>query len=150
MKSYKIIVLLGVLAIGLYSWYYISTPADSSKPSHLSGVIITAPPEFFVVATENPGEDLSTQEAADEIENILIKYPAPGRIGLKYSSGGGDAYLLVDRYEETIQQLAANANGTAVQTTWKGNIDQRIQWCKEHGDFTVEGLPEPITRNLYH
>lgn len=150
MKSYKIIVALGVLAAALYVWYYFSKPSESARPSHLSGVIITAPPEFFIVPTTSPEKDLSAREAADEIEDILIKYPAQAKLGLKYSSEGGDAYLLVDRSEETIQQLAANSYGTAVQTTWKGNVDQRIQWCKEHGDFTVEGLPEPVSRNLYH
>jgi len=150
MKAYKIIVLVGVFAAALYVSYYFSKPAESSKPSHLSGVIITAPPEFFIVSTATPEKDLTNREAAAEMEDILIKYPSQLKLALKYSSGGGEAYLLVDRTEETIQQLAANAYGTAVQTTWKGNIEQRIQWCKEHGDFTVEGLSEPVSRNLYH
>lgn len=150
MKYFKLIVLLGAFAAAIYVWYYFSKPAENTKLSHLSGVIITAPPEFYIVSPENPARELSLPQAAAEAERILRENPGRDKIGLKFISGGGEAYLLIDRANETIQLLAANTYGTAVQTTWKGNIRRRIEWCIEHGNFSAEGLSQPVSRNLYH
>jgi hypothetical protein len=139
-----------MLAAALYVWYYFSQPAENTKLSHLSGVIISAPPEFYVVAWEKPGEEILLQDAAEKMEQILRKFVDQKKISLKFTSGGGDSYLLINRVDNTVKLLAANAYGTAVQTTWKGYINKRLQWCKEHGSFTVEGLPEPLSKNLYH
>jgi hypothetical protein len=150
MRHFKLIVLLGVMAASIYVWYYFSKPSNTTKLSHLSGVIISAPVEFYVVSSKNSGKELSLPEAAAEMEKILQQFAHQEKIGLKFSGRGGDTYLLIDRVDNTIQLLAANAYGTAVQTTWRGYINERIQWCKEHGSFTTEGLPEPVSKNLYH
>ena len=150
MKYFKIAVLLALLAAALYVWYYFSQPAGDTKLSHLSGVIISAPPEFYVVSSEKYGEETPLSEAAVEMEKILKKFVDQEKIGLKFTSGGGDSYLLINRSDNIIQLLAANAYGTAVQTTWRGHIHERLEWCKENGSLTTEGLPKPVSRNLYH
>jgi len=151
MNTKKILGITIVFAlIVLMLFTIVSALRTTRQPAALAGVILTPPPGYLIIPHENNDTVLSLKQIANELDKILKQHPEEKKICLKYTILGKNSFVLVDLTNDIIQKMAANATGTVVQTTWKRNVNERIRWCQRNGNFTPEGLAEPVSRNLYH
>jgi len=104
-------------------------------------VILRAPQGFVV---EKIGES-TLAAAAAELRSVV-----GDRVGLEFSDGGGRAILLADRVEQEITEMRAARTGTLVERTWSGDLERRLAWAADNGNFDVPGLPPATGKNLYH
>jgi hypothetical protein len=49
-----------------------------------------------------------------------------------------------------VVEMRASRSGTIVERRWDGEIERRLDWAVENGNFDVPGLPPPTGKNLYH
>jgi hypothetical protein len=134
------VLILGVLAA--FGWYFVSQ-LGSGPTDDLAGVMLAPPPGYAIVER---GE-LTRTVAAAEFESQVQR---SGKAGLHFKSEGSEIYWLADVEGDFLEERSAGPGGTRVQTVWKGRIRERLAWARSHGDFTVPGLPEPESKNLYH
>lgn len=148
MKKIAGVVVVLIFAYMLYFSFSMNQP--SPRDSGPAGVILAPPPSFYMVDMDNHDADLLPTEAAQALVKIRQANPEKGQIGLSYQLNGKKAFFLADFLEDKLQQTVANTYGTAVQTTWKGEVEKRLSWARTKGSFDVPGLTEPQSRNLYH
>lgn len=141
-------VLLGLLAVYGFGRFFLSQLGAGRAPEP-AGVIQTAPPDFHIVDLLEQGEK-SPAEAAEALEALLLARPRGGKVGVKFRHAGGEVYWLADTGADTLEERAAGASGTRVQTVWQSGILRRLEWARTHGDPAAPGLPAPERRNLYH
>jgi hypothetical protein len=79
-----------------------------------------------------------------------VSRPGGGKVGVRFQRQGAVVYWLADVKGDVLEELAAGASGTRVQTQWRGELPARLAWARSHGDFNVPGLPAPESKNLYH
>jgi hypothetical protein len=111
-----------------------------------AGVLAGPPPGFEVVERGT----IPPQQAAAELAALLDARPGPRRVGIRFERPGAAVYWLADSGADTLEEQAAGASGTRVQTVWSGHLRDRLRWARTHGDPAAPGLPEPERRNLYH
>ncbi|HQV32014.1 MAG TPA: hypothetical protein PKV71_09065 [Calditrichia bacterium] len=140
--------IIGIILLGaLYYAFSRNTATGKGGPS---GVILAPPPEFTMTDIEDRAQALTPEMAAQRLALLQAQDPRQEQIGLRYHVEGRLAFFLADFRADQLQHTLANEYGTAVQTTWKGAIRQRLEWAQKEGSFEVPGLSDPITRNLYH
>jgi hypothetical protein len=138
-------VLVGLLALWGFGRFFVSQLGRPRAPEP-AGVISAAPPGFHIVER---GE-LAPAQAADELQALLLARPAGSRVGIRFRHAGAEVYWLADAGAGTLEERAAGAAGTRVQTVWRGHLVERLQWARTHGEPSVPGLPGPERKNLYH
>jgi hypothetical protein len=141
------LIAIALLVLGLYAGgqYYLSQ-LGKTRASEPGSVEKSVPPGYVVV---NRGE-LTHEAAAAALRDLLDRRPSRDKLGIHYTSNGDDVHLIADRKAEVIERWSAGPGGTLVDSVWRGSLDRRLAWGREHGDFTVPDLPPPETRNLYH
>ena len=89
-------------------------------------------------------------EAALQLAALLDAQPR--RVALRFlRAGGGAVYWLADPAADLLEERAAGASGTRVQTVWPGHLHDRLRWAQAHGgDPAAPGLPLAERHNLYH
>ena len=150
MKSAKTVlyalVLLG--AIVAFGWFFVSqlnSGSSGGRTDGLAGVLLSAPPGFAIVER---GE-LSPTDAAAELASLALQ-PGAGKVGLKFQRQGALVYWLANVPADQLEERAAGASGTRMQTVWQGGMRDRLSWARVHGDFEAPGLVGGEKRNLYH
>ena len=147
MKIFRALAAILVAALALYGFgRFFLSQLGAGRALEPPGVIQAAPPDFHVVER---GE-LSAAEAADALATLLLARPPGGKVGVKFQRAGSVVYWLADTRPDHLEESAASAAGTRVQTVWRGHIPERLQWARAHGDPAAPGLPPPEKRNLYH
>ena len=134
-----------VILIGIYAALSLDSTVEQDKPT---GVLLAAPPDYSLLS--RTVEAMSINEAAIRLLNSLDDMPEQKKVALKYLQDGTEQLLLVDTGEDVIYNNAFNANGTIVQTTWRGSARQRLITAGRDGNLSPEGLEGPSRRNLYH
>jgi len=135
----------------LFLWIFFSIPRQTGKKvSRLSGVILAPPPGFYIVSLGNPDQEPALKQIAETLKTIIGQNSGKKKLGLQFNHSGGESFFLVDFSNAFIRKTAANTSGTVVQTTWKGSVNKRIDWCIKNGNFTPPTLSGPEIRNLYH
>src|SRR4051812_41179528 len=92
-------------------------------------------------------------EAAARLAALLDARPEPRQVAVRFerSGGAGSVYWLADSRADQLEERAANASGTRLQTVWPGHLRDRLRWAQTHaGDPAAPGLPPPDRHNLYH
>lgn len=148
MKPLKFIVyaLLLVGALAGFGWFFVSQLSSGpGRSDELAGVLLSAPPGYAMVER---GE-LSSTAAAAELEAQALR-PGAGKVGLHFQRKGSDIYWLADSGEDVLEERAATASGTRLQTLWRGGVRERLSWARTHGTFDAPGLPPGEQKNLYH
>jgi hypothetical protein len=138
-------VLLGLLALYGFGRFFFSQLGRPRAPEP-AGVIAAPPPDYHVV---DRGA-ITPAQAADALQGLILARPQPSKIGIKFESGGSTVYWLADTGADVLEERAAGASGTRVQTVWHGHVVDRLQWARTHGDPSAPGLPAPERKNLYH
>ncbi len=145
MKTLKagVYVLIIAGALAGFGWFFVSQlggrPAEGP-----AGVLLTPPPGYALVERGEMTPTVAAAELADQ-----VKASRTDRVGLKFQRNGSTVYWLADVSGDQLEELAG-ANGTRVQTVWRGGLRQRLAWGRGHGDFAAPGLPAPEQKNLYH
>jgi hypothetical protein len=139
-------VLLGLLALYGFGRFFFSQIGRPRAPE-LAGVIAAPPPDYQVV---DRGA-MTPAQAAEELRGLILARPSSNsKLGIKFASGGSVVYWLADMGADVLEERAAGASGTRVQTVWHGHVLDRLQWARMHGDPSAPGLPAPERKNLYH
>ncbi len=139
---YTIVILGAVVAFG---WFFVSQLGSGGRSDEPAGVMLSPPPGYSIVER---GE-ISPSAAAAELESQTSS-SVSGKVGIRFQRQGSTVYWLADVPGDRIEERAAGASGTRLQTTWSGGLRQRLSWAREHGDFSAPGLPPPERKNLYH
>ncbi|MGH1366248.1 MAG: hypothetical protein ACRBF0_21995 [Calditrichia bacterium] len=135
----------------LVAWTYLTVEVKTDGASEPSGVVLSAPPDYWVVEVEVEAVGSPRIESlAIEALKIISENPQKEQIALKYISDEKPNFFLINLLDEEIQQMAVNKYGTAVQKTWSGKLKERLQHGAKTGLLTPAGMNEPISRNLYH
>jgi hypothetical protein len=147
MKIAKVLggILLALLALYGFGRFFVSQMGASRAPE-LAGVIAAAPADY---AIEDRGE-LAPERAADVLLGSVRAHPPGSKVGIKFRHAGAEMYWLADTGADTLEERAAGAAGTRVQTIWRGHLADRLEWARTHGTPSAPGLPEPEKKNLYH
>jgi len=151
MKIAKVLggILLALLALYGFGRFFVSQMGTPRAPE-LAGVISAAPAGYSIV---DHGE-LAPAAAADTLQALILARPPGSKVGIKFrrvDGVEGEIYWLADTGTETLEERAAGASGTRVQTIWHGHVLDRLRWARLHGgDLSAPGLPEPERKNLYH
>jgi hypothetical protein len=138
-----VLVIAGALAG--FGWFFVSQLGSGRPGDGLAGVLLTPPPGYAIVER---GEMTPTAAAAELAEQA--GRPQADKVGLKFQRAGATVYWLADVPGDRLEELASGASGTRLQTDWRGHLRERLAWAREHGDFSVSGLPSPEQKNLYH
>jgi hypothetical protein len=133
-------------ALAAFGWFFVSQlSTGSGRSGELAGVLLAPPPDFAVVER---GE-MAPATAAAELE-VQVLRSGTGKVGVRFKRQGDDVYWLADPAADLLEERAAGASGTRLQTTWKGEIRRRLSWARTHGSFDAPGLPAAERKNLYH
>jgi len=72
-------------------------------------------------------------------------------VAVRFDRAGGSVYWLADNRSDRLEERAAGASGTRIQTVWPGHLRERLTWAQAHGgDPAAPGLPPAERHNLYH
>ncbi len=70
---------------------------------------------------------------------------------MRFDWAGSSVYWLADARADRLEERAAGASGTRVQTVWPGHLLERLDWARQHGgDPAAPGLLAAERHNLYH
>jgi hypothetical protein len=117
----------------------------SGQTSQLAGVMAAPPPGFEI--RELGG--MAPARAARELASLLAARPR--KVGIRFSTPRANLYWLADPAADTLEERAAGATGTRLETIWTGQLRHRLAWAAAHdGDLAPPGLPPPERKNLYH
>ena len=73
------------------------------------------------------------------------------QVAVRFDWAGGSVYWLADAQADRLEERAAGASGTRVQTVWPGRLLDRLAWARQHGgDPAAPGLLPAERHNLYH
>jgi hypothetical protein len=144
MKTLKVLLYVLVIAgaVAAFGWFFVSQ-LGTGRSDGLAGVLLKPPPGYAIAER---GE-LAPTAAAAELESRL---QGPDKVGLKFQRAGSTVYWLADLPGDSIEELASGPSGTRLQTVWRGHVRERLNWAREHGDFSVPELAPGETKNLYH
>jgi len=141
MKRLMIVFTIVVAVAGIFWAMVASLQHEPSSRDEAPAVILRAPEGYSV---ENIGDSIFEAAAA-------ALQGAPGdRVGVEFSEGGDHVILLADRAEQRITEMRAAGTGTLVERTWSGDVERRLAWAVDNGNFEVPGLPQATGKNLYH
>jgi hypothetical protein len=143
MKTLKaaVYVLVIAAAVAAFGWFFVSQLGGRSAEGP-AGVLLTPPPGYVIVARGEMAPGAAAAELGDQIQHA-------DKVGLKFERNGSITYWLADVSGDQLEELAG-ANGTRVQTVWRGGLRERLAWGRAHGSFAAPGLPPPEQKNLYH
>jgi hypothetical protein len=148
-------------ALGAFGWFFISQlDSGGGRRDDLAGVLLSPPPGSVIVER---GE-LSFAAAAAELQaqafhpGSVAPGSGPGSAGsagsdpvaLHFKRQGAEVYWLADVRADLLEERAAGASGTRLQTVWSGGLRERLSWARSHGTFDAPGLPPGERKNLYH
>lgn len=146
MKILKIL-LLTLLCLGavvVFGRFFLSE-LGVGRQDELAAVILTAPEGYAIVER---GE-IPANAAAAALEERVLR-PGAEKVGVRFERQGAVVYWLADVKGDVLEERAAGASGTRLQTRWQGGLRARLAWARSHGDFSAPGLPPPESKNLYH
>ncbi len=120
----------------------------SGRGPELAGVIEGPPPGYEVV---DRGV-IPPAEAAAQLAALLDEKPGVRQMAVRFErAGGGAVYWMVELGVDQLEERAAGASGTRMQTLWPGHLRDRLRWAETHGgDPAAPGLPAAERHNLYH
>jgi hypothetical protein len=136
---------LSALALFAFGRFFLGELGGGRRPPELAGVVAAPPPGYAVVERG----DLPLAAAAAELEALLDSRPG-AKVGVRFSQAGSSLYWLADPQADRLEERAAGASGTRLQTIWPGHLRDRLRWARAHGDPAAPGLPPPERHNLYH
>jgi hypothetical protein len=142
-----VLTILAALAV-LYALgrSFVSALGEAPRAAGPQAVLFSAPEGY---AIEQAGE-VSRVDAARRLQAALER-SARGGTGIHFTSAGSEIYWLVDRdAPQRIVERVAGANGTRMETEFRGDLAKRIAWAAEHGTFDAPGSSAGESRNLYH
>jgi hypothetical protein len=139
---------LGALVLFAFGRFFLGQLGGGRGPEPAG--VIEAPPEGYEVVE---GGVLPPAEAAARLATLLDS--RPGRqVAVRFERAGGtpgSVYWLADSGADRLEERAANASGTRLQTVWPGHLRERLRWAQAHGgDPAAPGLPAAERHNLYH
>jgi hypothetical protein len=148
MKLRRDVLYLVALAAALagFGWFFVTQlRSGSGGGDELAGVLLSPPPGYSPVER---GE-LTAPAAAAELEAQALR-PGAGKVGLHFRRQGAEVYWLADVAGNQLEERAAGASGTRLQTVWSGGLRERLAWARTRGTFDAPGLPPGERKNLYH
>ena len=83
----------------------------------------------------------------------LAGLPVDARAGIHFTCDGTELYWLVNRADPKGPRLVergANPSGTRLETSYSGDVAQRLAWAAEHETLDGPGMPAGESHNLYH
>src|SRR5215213_6131166 len=122
-----ILAIAAVLAA--FGWFFVSQ-LGTGRSEEPPGVLMAPPPEYAVVERGA----MPPTAAAAELEVQSLR-PGADKVGVRFERGGSVVYWLADLGGDLVEERAAGASGTRVQTIWRGRARERLRWAREHGDF---------------
>jgi hypothetical protein len=126
---------------------FVSALGEAPRAAGPQAVLFSAPAGYAI----EQGGELSRAEAATRLERALGSAGGEGGSGIHFTSGGSEIYWLVDRGEpQRLVERVAGANGTRIETEFRGDLAKRLAWAAEHGSFDAPGTSAGESRNLYH
>lgn len=137
-----LIVVVVMAGVGLLVWAFVGhLETGPQGRDELAAITLRAPEGFQV-------RDLGASSFSAAA--VVLDGAAGSRVGVRFSDGGDDVILLVDRGGDRVIEMRAAGTGTIVERTWQGSVDRRLEWAAEHGNLDLPGLPPPTGKNLYH
>lgn len=146
MKSLKLLLYVLVIAGAVvgFGWFFVSQLGSGPK-DQLAGVLLSPPPGYSIAER---GEMAPTAAAAELA--MRVQAQQPGKVGIRFQRAGSTVYWLADPPGDSLEELASGPSGTRLQTVWRGRLQERLAWAREHGDFEAPGMPAGEKKNLYH
>jgi hypothetical protein len=146
MKALKVLlyVLVVAAAVAGFGWFFVSQ-LGNGRSDRLAGVLLSPPPGYAIAEHGELAPTLAAAELADQLQR-----PPVGKVGIKFQRAGGTVYWLADVPGDFLEELASGPSGTRLRTLWRGHLQERLSWAREHGDFGKPGLPAGERKNLYH
>jgi len=153
LKIAKILAPLGMIALGAlalfaFGRFFLGQLGGGRGPEPAG--VIEAPPEGYEVVQEGV---LSPADAATRLAALLDSQPGR-QVAIRFERAGGtpgSVYWLADTGADRLEERAANASGTRLQTVWPGHLRDRLRWAQAHGgDPAAPGLLPAERHNLYH
>jgi len=140
---------LGVLVLYGFGRFFVGElgGARTGEPAGPPGVIEGPPPGYEVVELGGA----SSVQAAERLSSLLGSGAGPRQVAVRFDRAGSSVYWLADSREDRLEERAAGASGTRVQTVWPGHLHERLAWAQTHGgDPAAPGLLPAERHNLYH
>lgn len=146
MKTLKVLlyVLVAAAAVAGFGWFFVSQ-LGTGRSDRLAGVLLSPPPGYAILDRGEMAPRAAAADLADRIQGSQA-----GKVGIKFQRAGGTVYWLADVPGDSLEELASGPSGTRLQTVWRGHLQERLSWAREHGDFAAPGLPAGERKNLYH
>jgi hypothetical protein len=141
MKRLMIVAAALAVVAGIF-WAMVSSLEREPSGRDEAPAVILRPPVGFAV--EAIGDSTLASAAA------RLQTEEGDRVGLDFSEGGDSVILIVDRPRQEITEMRAGRTGTLVERTWSGDLELRLAWAADNGNFDVPGLPPATGKNLYH
>jgi hypothetical protein len=145
-------VLLGALVLFAFGRFFLGQLGGSRGPEPAG--IVEGPPSGYEVVERGA---IPPAEAAAQLAALLGErrdgrgLGEPRQVAVRFDRAGGSVYWLADTAADRLEERAAGAAGTRVQTVWPGHLEDRLRWAQTHGgDPAAPGLPPPERHNLYH
>lgn len=131
-----------VVALGLILWLMVRNLQTEGVGRDEPPAIILRAPDGFAV------EDIGSASVASAA--AVLARGTGERVGTRFVERGDTVILLADRVGDRVVEMRASKSGTIVERQWPGEIERRLNWAVENGDFNVPGLAPPTGKNLYH
>jgi hypothetical protein len=146
MKILKAVLYVLVIAgaVAGFGWFFVSQ-LGTGRSDRLAGVLLSPPPGYVIAER---GE-LAPSDAAVLLAG-QIQGPRTDKVGIRFQHEGSTLYWLADVPGDSLEELASAPSGTRLQTVWRGHVRERLDWAREHGNFSAPGLPAGEKKNLYH
>jgi len=139
---------LGALVLYGFGRFFVGE-LGGARTGEPAGVLDGPPPGYEVVEL-GAG---SPVQAAERLAALLGSGggESPRQVAVRFDRAGSSVYWLADSRADRLEERAAGASGTRVQTVWPGHLRERLAWAQAHGgDPAAPGLLPPERHNLYH
>jgi hypothetical protein len=81
---------------------------------------------------------------------LLAETETNAKVAAVFTNRDDRVQLLVSTDEDLIEERIAGRNGTTWVITWRGPVEERLQWARDYGTLETPDLPPPDRRNPYH
>jgi hypothetical protein len=142
--SWRSVALLLVLVAALGGFFLTRYLGESSN--EVAGVVKEIPPGTVLEDVGSAGD----ADAARTLLRVMEEHPDRPRYAVRFRQGDKVVHLLADLERDSLNRWST-AGRTLLDETFEEDALGRLQWAADHGgDLAAPGLPEPVSRNLYH
>jgi len=144
---------LTIIAIILFTVYFVyifsSQDKSNGRIDYKSAVQLDIPAGYYKLNI--PADvTLDERQAGSIFLEAVNNTNDQSLYTIKEEKGSQTILYLLNLSENTLQKREIHPSGTIVESTWRGEIIERITYAAEYNSFTPPGMAKAESKNLYH